>query len=171
MTLLRATDANVVARVGPAAATAVRDQQVIPAIVINHDRGFAVDRDVAGLFIGVEALARLGIKLHQPDVAEIGAVYEPQPLGIGIKKDARINRIAVLDPVRGGHYAALFPFVVRGIRIEGFVREQVDVRLRWTAVGGDIQKVAVANVNDVRSQSASREPSALPPSPTVIGDE
>src|SRR5436190_19370019 len=149
----------------------MRDQQVIPAIVMNHDRGFAVDRNVARLFIGVEALARTRIKLHQSNVTKIGAVCEPQLLGIRIKKDARINCIAVLDSVRGGHYAALFPFVVRGIRIESFIREQVDVRLRWATVGRDIQVVSIAKMNEIWSQAVSRERRPTPPDPTVIRDE
>ena len=44
---LRAAHADVVAGVGAAAATAVRGQQVIPAIVIHHVGRFAVDGEVA----------------------------------------------------------------------------------------------------------------------------
>ena len=67
----------VVAGVGATAATAVRGQQVIPAVVVNHVGGFAVDGDIVWLVVGVDAPARLGIQLHQPDVAEIGAVNQP----------------------------------------------------------------------------------------------
>ena len=61
---------------------------------------FAVDGKVAGLVDGVDALASLEIELDQPDVAEIGAVNQPQPAAVGIAKDTRINRVAVFNAVR-----------------------------------------------------------------------
>src|ERR1035438_10748355 len=70
---LRAAYPYVVARVGAAAATAVRSQQVIPAVVINHVARFAVDGEVAGLVVGGAPLTRLGIEFDQPDIAEIRA--------------------------------------------------------------------------------------------------
>ena len=96
---LRAAHAYVVPGVGAAAATAVRGQQVIPAIVIHHVGRFAVDGQVAGPVVGVEALARLGIEFDQPDVTEIRAVDQPEPAVGGIQKDARIDGIAVFDAV------------------------------------------------------------------------
>ena len=167
-----AAHADVVAGIGAAAATAVRGQQVIPAIVIDHVGGFAVDGEVAGLVVGVEALAGLGIEFHQPDVAEIGAVDQPQPAIGGIEKDARIDGVAVFDAVRRGNHAALFPFVVGRIRIEGLAPDHVDRGLGLRPdVGGDIHVVAVADVNDVGGQPAARERGPAPPGPAVVGDQ
>ena len=84
----RPAEADVVAGVRAAAATAMGGQQVIPAIVIHHVGSFAVDGEVAGLIVRVEALAGLGIEFDQPDVAEIGAVGQPQLAVVGIEKDA-----------------------------------------------------------------------------------
>jgi len=50
--LSRAAHADVVAGVGAATATTVRGQQVIPALAIDQDRGFAVDGDVARQLLG-----------------------------------------------------------------------------------------------------------------------
>ena len=109
----------------------------------------------AGLVVGVEPLARLGIELDQPDVAEIGAVGQPQPAVGGIQKDARIDGIAVLDAVGRGDHAALFPLVVGGIRVEGLAPYHVDGGFGLRPdVRGDIHVVAVADVNDVGGHPA-----------------
>ena len=169
---LRAAHADVVAGVGAAAATAVRGQQVIPAIVIDHVGRFAVDGEVAGLVVGVEALARLGIELDQPDVAEIGAVDQPQPAVVGIQKDARVDGIAVFDAVRRGDHAAFFPLVVGRIRVEGLAPDHVDRGFGLRPdVRGDIHVVAVADVNDVGGQPAARERGPASPGPAVVGDQ
>src|ERR1035438_7164722 len=86
---LRAPDAYVVAGIGAATATAVRGQEIIPAIMEDHVGRLAVDRQVARLVVGVEAFAGFGIELDQPDVAEIRAVNQPQPAVVRIQEDAR----------------------------------------------------------------------------------
>ena len=65
--ILGAADANVVAGVGAATATAVGGKKVIPAVVIDQVGGFAVDRDVERLVVRIDPLARLRIKLNQAD--------------------------------------------------------------------------------------------------------
>ena len=75
--LLRASHAYVVAGVGAPAATAMRRQQIIPAVVIDHVRCFAVNGKLTRLIVGVDPLAGFGIELEQADVAEIGAVDQP----------------------------------------------------------------------------------------------
>ena len=169
---LRAAHADVVAGVGAAAATAVRGQQVIPAIVIDHVGRFAVDGEVARFVIRVFALTGLGIELDQPDVAEIRAIDQPQPAVGGIQKDARVDGIAVFDAVRRGDHAALFPLVVGGIRVEGLVRDHVDGGFGLRPdIRGDIHVVAVAEVNDIGGQAAARERGAAFPGPAVIGNQ
>ena len=121
-----AAHADVVAGVGAPTATAVGGQQVIPAVAIDHDRRFAIDRDVHGLVVRVDAFTGLGVELDQPDVAEIGTVDQPQlPVG-GIQKEPRIDGIAELDPIGRGDDSAFLPFVVGGIRVEGLARYHVD---------------------------------------------
>ena len=95
-----AAHADVVAGVGAPTATAVRGQQVIPAVVIDHVRGFAVDGDVHGLVDWNHPLAGLGIELHEADIAKIRAVGQPQLAVGGVQENGRIDRIAVLDAVR-----------------------------------------------------------------------
>ena len=169
---LRAAHADVVAGIGAAAATAVRGQQVIPAIVIDHVGGFAVDGEIAGLVVGVAALARLGIEFDQPDVAEIGAVDQPQPAVVGIEKDARIDGVAVFDAVGRGDHAAFFPFVVGRIRVEGLAPDHVDGGFGLRSdIRGDVHVVAVADVNDVGRQSAARERGPASPRPAVVRDQ
>jgi len=82
---LRAPNTNVVAGVGPSTATAMRGQQIIPAIVINQIGGFAIDRDVHRLVVWVHALAGPGIKLNQPNVTKVGSVNQPQPAVVRIQ--------------------------------------------------------------------------------------
>src|ERR1051326_8864419 len=69
--LPRSSAANVVSRIGAAAAASVRRQQVIPAVAIYPVGSFAIDGEIARFVIRVLALARLGIEFHLPDVAEI----------------------------------------------------------------------------------------------------
>ena len=148
----RAADADVVAGIGSAAATAVRGQQVVEAVVEDHGGGLAVDREIAGRVVRVFARARLGIELDEADVAEVGAVDQPQSAVARIEEHAGIDRIAVLDAVRRGDHPALFPFVVGGLRVERPGPDHVDRRLGLRAdVGGDVHVVAIANVNDVRA--------------------
>ena len=64
-------------RLRAATATAVGGQQVIPTVMIDQHGGFAVDRDVYGLAVRIDALARLGIEFDQADVPKIGAIDQP----------------------------------------------------------------------------------------------
>src|SRR3954471_4038080 len=61
-------DTNVVTRVSARAATAMRGQQVVPAIVVDHRRSFAVDGQVNGLLRRLDSLPGLGIKLHDLEI-------------------------------------------------------------------------------------------------------
>jgi hypothetical protein len=168
----RAADADVVAGIGSAAATAVRRQKVVEAVVEDHGGGLAVDREIAGCVAGVFARARPGIELDEADVAEVGAVDQPQPAVARIEEHTRIDRVAVLDAVRRSDHPALFPFVVGGLRVERPGPDHVDRRLGLRAdVGGDIHVVPIANVNDVRRQTATRERRAAPPRPAVVRDQ
>ena len=136
------------------------------------DGGFAVDREIAGRVVRVFARARPGIELDEADVAEVGAVDQPQSAVVGIEKHTRIDRIAVLDAVRRSDHPALFPLVVGGLRVERLRPDHVDRRLGLRAdVGGDIHVVPIANVNDVRRQTATRERCAPPPRPAVVRDQ
>src|SRR4051812_40543742 len=76
--LAGASDTNVVRGVRADAARSVSDEQVVPAIVIDLDWSFGVDRDVARHFVGVKALTGFRIELHQTDVSEIRTVGQPQ---------------------------------------------------------------------------------------------
>ena len=73
-------------------------EQVIPAVVIDRVRGFAINRDVDGL-AAVEAMPRLGIQFDNPDEAEVSPVRDPQAAIRGIEQEPRINGVAVLDTV------------------------------------------------------------------------
>jgi hypothetical protein len=170
--LFRAADADVVARIGSAAAAAVRRQEVIEAVAEEHGGGLAVDREVAGRVAHVLARARPGIELDEADVAEVGAVDQPEPAVVGIEEHARIDRIAVLDAIRRSDHPALLPFVVGGLRVERPVPDQVDGRFGLRSdVGGHIHVVPIANVEDVRGQAATRERCAPPPRPAVVRDQ
>src|SRR4249919_3995824 len=97
--LLCPAHADVVAGVRTRAARSVRDEQVVPAVAKDHDRRFAVDRDVDWLPLGVEPFAGPRIQLDESDVAEVRAVCEPErPVG-GIAKHARVDGVAVLDAI------------------------------------------------------------------------
>src|SRR5450631_2111096 len=58
-----AAHADVVTGTGSLTATSVRGQQIIPAIVIDHVRCFAIDGEIDGLITRVQTFARAGIKL------------------------------------------------------------------------------------------------------------
>ena len=70
---------------GESAATAMRDQQVVPAVAKNQDRSLRVDRDIEWRCRGIETRACLWIQFNQPDVAEVRAVSQPQPAVIRIE--------------------------------------------------------------------------------------
>src|ERR1017187_9890333 len=147
-------------------------QQVIPAIVIYHVGGLAVDGEVAGLIVRVDALARLGIKFHQPNVAEIGAVGQPQPAACRIQKYTWIDGIGVFHAIGRGYAAAFFPLIVGGTRVEGLAPDHVDGGFRLSPdVGGNIDVVAVAEVSDVGAQSAAGEGGPGMPGPAVVGTQ
>src|ERR1035441_9720902 len=153
----RPAESDVVAGVGTAAAAPMGGQQVIPAIVINHVGSLAIDGEVTGLIVRVDALARLGIDFDQPDVAEIRAIGQPQLAACRIQKYPWIDGIGVFDAIRRGHYAAFFPLVVGGAWVERFAPDHIDGSFRLRPdVGGNIHVVAVAYVNGVGGQSAAR---------------
>ena len=106
--LLRAPHPDVVAGVRPLAAGSVRDQQVIPAVAEDHDRGFRIDRDVDRLAIGIQPLAGLRVQFDQTDVAEVGTVGEPERAVRRVAKHAGIDGVAVLDAV-GPHHRSSRP--------------------------------------------------------------
>ena len=147
--LARAAHADVVGGIGALAAGAVGDQQVVPAVVIDRNGGFGVDRDVHRRAVRVTALSGLGIQLDQPDVTEVGPIREPQP-PVGGEQHARINGIAVFDAIGPDDRPAIFPVVVRRGRIERFADEQPDRRLRLRARRGVVEKEFIADVDDVR---------------------
>ena len=172
MTFLRATDADVVGGVGAVAAGAVRAQQVIPAVAIDQVGGFHVDGDVDRL-VAVDALAGLGIEFDDADVAEVGAVGEPQ-LALGIEERG-IDRVAVLDAVAGRDDADVVKFEVGRFRIERLGPHDLDVA--GVAAGhaaaahriGDV--VAVADLDDVGRDAAAGADRSRVPGPAVVGDQ
>src|SRR5205807_1539771 len=107
--LLCAAHADLVAGVGAAAATTVRGEQVIPAVVIHQVGGFAVDREVARRVVRIFAFPGFGVELDQADVAEVRPVYEPQTAIVRVEHDAGVDCVGVLDAVGGGDDATLFP--------------------------------------------------------------
>ena len=61
--LLRTAHADVIPGIRTATATAVRHQQVIPAIVVDHDGGFRIDRDITRHLIGWSRFPVFGITI------------------------------------------------------------------------------------------------------------
>ena len=111
--LAGAAHPDVVAGGGPGAARSVRHEQVVPAVALDHDRGFGVDGDVGRRAIRVEALAGPRIQFDETDVAEVGTVGEPEPAVGGVVEHARVDGVAVFDAVGPDDRAAVFPLVVR----------------------------------------------------------
>ena len=95
------------------------------------------------------ALAGLRIEFDQADVAEVGAVGQPQP-AVGIEQHAGIDGVAVLDAVGPHHRSAIFPLVVRRLRIQRAADQQSDRGLRLRARRRVVEEEFVADVDDVR---------------------
>ena len=123
----------------------MRDEQVVPAVAKDHDRRFAVDRDVDWLPLGIEPFAGLRIQLDESDVAEVRAVGEPERSVGGIAKHARVDGVAVLDAIGPDDRAAVLPFVVRRGRIQCLADEQSDCRLGLRAGCRIVEEVFVAD--------------------------
>ncbi len=172
VTFLERPDADVVTGVCSPTATAVRGEQVVPALVIDQVRCFAVDRDVHGLVARVETRAGLGIELDQPDVAKIGAIDQPELAVGGVQKDPGIDGIAELDAIGRGDDPGLLPLVVGRIGVEGLAPYHVDGGLGLGPdVRGNIQAVAVAEMDDVGSHSTTAGRDSATPGPAIVGDQ
>ncbi len=126
------------------------DEQVVPAIAGDHDRRFGVDRDVDRLPIGVQALAGLRVQLDETDIAEVGAVGQPQRAVGRVAEDPGIDGVAVLDAVGPDHGSRVFPFVVGRLGVERPPDQQADRRLRLRSRRRVIEEVFVADADDVR---------------------
>ena len=70
-------------------------KQIVPAVVVDHDGGLAVDGNVDGL-VALETVTGLGIELNLADESEIGAVYAEESAGAGIEEETHVNGVAVL---------------------------------------------------------------------------
>jgi hypothetical protein len=90
---------DIVSGIGAGAAGAVRARKVVPAVIIEHYCGFAVDGNITGLVVRVNTFSRFGIQLDLADVAEEGSVHEIQAASDGIEEESRIDGIAVFDAV------------------------------------------------------------------------
>ena len=90
---------------------------------------------LTGLVSGSQAFAGLGIELDEADVAEVGAVGQPERTVGRIAKHTRIDGVAVLHAVGPDHRTAVLPLVVRGIRIERPADQQPDCGLGLRAGG------------------------------------
>ncbi len=155
--LARSSHADVVARIRAGAARSVRHQQVVPAIMEDHHGRFRVDGDVDRRAVWMQAFAGLRIQFDETDIPEVRTVGEPErPVG-GIEQDARIDGVAVLDAVGPHDGTAIFPFVVRRIRIERPADEQTDRGLRLRAGRRVVDEELVAHMNHVR------RPGVVPP--------
>jgi len=127
------------------AATAVVGQQIIPAIVVNHVRGLAVDRNVVGRLAGMQAFPGFRIEFHQTDTTKAGTVGEPQPAIGRIQKSSGVNGMAVLKTVGGSDDAAVFPFVIGRIRIQRLIG-QVNLRFGLRRAGGVVKNGALTRL-------------------------
>src|SRR5450631_540216 len=96
----------------------MRGQQVIPAVVKHHVGSFAVDGQIARLIVGVEALSGLWIKLNLADIAEVGAIDQPQFAALRIEEYARVDGIGVFHSIGRGNYATVLKFVIGILWIE-----------------------------------------------------
>src|SRR6476661_2780870 len=104
----------------------MRPHEVIPAVVIDHYGGFAVDSNIARLIVGVDALSSLGIELDLTDEAEERPVREPQPAVGWIEKEPRIDGVTVFDAVGGGDDGIVMESEHRGLGVERLRPHRVD---------------------------------------------
>jgi hypothetical protein len=150
----------------------VSGKQVIPAVVVHQVGGFAVDSQSVRLVVRVEAFSGLWIEFDLTDVPEVGAVDQPKPVRHGIQKDSRVDRVRILDSIGGSYDATLLPLVVRRRRVERLTPNHVYVSSGLRAnVSGDIDVIAIADMDDVRCESSAWQRGSATPGPTVAGDQ
>ena len=142
---------------------------------------------LTGLPIGIQPLAGLRVQFDETDVAEVGTVGEPQRAVRRVAKHAGIDRVAVLDAVGPHHRSRVLPLVVRRLGIERLADQEADRRLRLRAWRGVVEKVLVAEADqvrrprvvaaardDVRARFAAghrlHDAARPPPRPAVVGD-
>ena len=140
-----------------------------------------------GFLLRILPLASFRIQLDEPDVAEVGAVGEPERSVRGIAEHARIDRVAVLDAIRPDHRTSVRPFVGRRLRVECRANQQSDCGLRLRAGRRVVDEVLVAGFDDVRRPRVVASPgdhfrsrttagkrfhqgARTSPRPSIIGD-
>ena len=163
----------IVSGVDAVAAGAVRAEQVVPAVAVNHFGGLAVYGDVSGLIAG-HASSGGRIQLYYADVAEIRAVSAVQAALRGHYK-ADVDGIAVFVRLGMGHLYGLGVSKVGGVGVEGLVphghHAAVVVAAEAAAAGGVANQVAVSYLDDVGCSTAARTHAAAVPDPSVGGNE
>jgi hypothetical protein len=82
--------------------------------------------ELIAISLGIQPLPCLRIQLDEANVAEVGAVSEPERTSRRIEKHPRVDGIAVLDAIRPDDGAAVLPFVVRGVGIESPADQKAD---------------------------------------------
>ena len=168
----RAPDANVVRRIGPVAARAVRSQQIVIAVAVEQCGGFHVDRDIDRL-VACAPGTRCGIELDHADIAEIGAVAQPQP-PVG-EEEGGIDRIGVFDAVALGNDADIMISESGRAGVKRVRPHHLDLAgmaaVHAAAADriGDI--VAIADVDDVGRDPAAGTNATAMPAPAVFGHQ
>ena len=154
----------------------------------NHDGRFGVDRDVDRLQFGVETLAGFRVQFDESDVAEVGAVSEPQRFRSS-GREARQDRSRCCPRRRRTRRSDRHPPTCSPAILDRGSFRSAGRSPTWVGSrGGVVEEVPVACTNDVRrpavvaaacdhfwSRPSARhglhDRSGAPPRPSVIGDE
>ena len=165
---------DIIGGVHAIAAGAVGAEEVVPAVIVGHHSGLAVDGDVDGL-AALETMSGLGIELDLADESEVGAVDAEEPAGAGVEEEADVDGVAVFVNERRCHFHGFGVLEIRGIRVESLVPHGQDaacVTAAETAAGGAVaDEIPVTDLYCVRCCAAAGADCAAVPDPAVLGDE
>ena len=149
----------------------MRREQVVPPVMVHHLAGFAGQRHIDRL---ADRLGGLGAELHDAEIAEIGAVDQPEP-AVGAHHQAGIDAIAVLIAVRAADVHRLAVGEIRRSGIEGLVPHGIDpgmiAEIVGAVAGGIHHKVAVTDLDRIGRDTATGADGTVMPGPSVLGDE